>query len=65
MPVAHERFAKVASSILLLRADDCSQRFHTARVISRHGSKSEPLKADMVDGSRKSVFGNVFYKSTP
>jgi len=33
MLIAHERFAKAASLILLLRADDCLQRFHTARVI--------------------------------
>ena len=31
--MAHERFAKAASSILMLRVDDCLQRFHTARVI--------------------------------
>jgi hypothetical protein len=27
---AHERFAKAAGSILLLRADNCWQRFYTA-----------------------------------
>jgi hypothetical protein len=36
MPFAHERSAKAASSILLLHADKCRQRFHTARVKSRH-----------------------------
>jgi hypothetical protein len=34
MPLAHERFAKAARSILLLRADDCFSRFYTARVNS-------------------------------
>jgi hypothetical protein len=36
MPLGHERFAKAESSILLLRADSCFQRFHTARVKLRH-----------------------------
>jgi hypothetical protein len=39
MPVAHERFAKAASSILLLRADDCLQCFYTARVIFDRSSR--------------------------
>jgi hypothetical protein len=30
MSLAHEKFAKAAGSILLLRADNCWQRFHTA-----------------------------------
>jgi hypothetical protein len=30
MSLAHERFAKAAGSILLLRADNCWQRFYTA-----------------------------------
>jgi hypothetical protein len=33
-PLAHERFAKAASWILLLPADYCFQRFHTAWVAS-------------------------------
>jgi hypothetical protein len=36
MPLGHERFAKAESSILLLRADSCFQRFHTARVRSAY-----------------------------
>ena len=36
MSVTHERVAVSASSILLLRADDCLQRFHAAWVISGH-----------------------------
>ncbi len=35
MPLAHERFDEAASSILLLRADDCFSRSYTARVNSR------------------------------
>jgi hypothetical protein len=35
MPLAHEGFAGVASSILLLRAGDCFEGFYTARVRSR------------------------------
>ena len=34
MPCAHERFAKTAGLILLLRADNCWPRFYTARVMS-------------------------------
>jgi hypothetical protein len=34
MALAHEGFAKVPNSILLLRAGDCFQRFYTARVRS-------------------------------
>jgi hypothetical protein len=30
MSLAHVRFAKAAGSILLLRADNCWQRFYTA-----------------------------------
>jgi hypothetical protein len=30
MPLTHERFARAAGSIPLLRADDCFLRFHTA-----------------------------------
>jgi hypothetical protein len=32
MPLAHEGFARVASSILLLRAGECFEGFDTARV---------------------------------
>jgi hypothetical protein len=32
MPLAHEGLARVASSILLLRAGDCFESFYTARV---------------------------------
>jgi transposase len=31
MPLAHEGFARVVSSILLLRAGDCFEGFYTAR----------------------------------
>jgi len=34
MALANENFAEAASSILVLRADDCVLRFYTARVKS-------------------------------
>ena len=45
-----------ASSILLLRADDCSQRFHTARVISRHLQCNRPWPLY----TQKRTFGRLF-----
>src|SRR5215468_10097433 len=41
MPFPHERSAKAAGSILLLRANDGSQRFHTAWVKSRQALAPE------------------------
>jgi hypothetical protein len=41
MPLTHERFARAAGSIPLLRADDRFQRFYTARVkLGRSGTSA-------------------------
>ena len=42
MSVTHERVAVAASSIFLLRADDCLQRFHAAWVRSGHPAALGP-----------------------
>jgi hypothetical protein len=44
----HERFARAADLILLLRADDYFQRFHTARVRRRHSGATSmwPLSVE-------------------
>jgi hypothetical protein len=41
-PIAHEGFAEVARSILLLRAGDCFERFYTARVMSVGSAMPDP-----------------------
>ena len=44
--VTHERFAKARRSIVLLRAADLLQRFHTARVF-RDRSHPAPMPTDV------------------
>jgi len=54
--MAHEGFAKAANSILMLRVDDCLQRFHTARVKRDEG---EPHGVPRVNDSR--VLNGIFW----
>ena len=53
MPLAHQGFDRVASSILLLRAGDCFEGFYTARVINGgrdhiRASPGQPSTADVL-----------------
>jgi len=46
MPLAHEEFTRVASSILLLRAHDCFESFYTPRTLT--GRSVRPINESQV-----------------